>query len=113
MFVGLKAMARRLERLEVKLGKHNPASIFRMTNRLPRATNHSCATSSRLVGPTLSRKGLSGMKSPYIKADFIKCPCGIKVPTVKRHKISYDTKVPILCTPHTSRVLTPTKFLFP
>ena len=66
MFVGLKAMARRPGRLEVKLGKHNPASIFRMTNRLSRATNHSCARSSRLVGPTLSREGLSGIKVPTV-----------------------------------------------
>jgi len=36
--VGLKSMARRLERLEMKLAKHNTASIFRMTNRLSRAT---------------------------------------------------------------------------
>lgn len=38
MFVGLKSMARRLERLEMKLAKHNPASVFRMTNWLSRAT---------------------------------------------------------------------------
>ena len=35
MFVGLKSMARRLE---MKLAKHHTASIFRMTNRLSRAT---------------------------------------------------------------------------
>ncbi len=38
MFMGLKSTAKRLERLEMKLAKHNPAPIFGMTNRLSRAT---------------------------------------------------------------------------
>jgi len=38
MFVSLKSMTRRLKRLKMKLVKHNFASIFRMTNRLSRAT---------------------------------------------------------------------------
>ena len=58
VLVDFKLMAKKLERSKVKLAKHNPASIFRMTNRLSRATNHSCIRSSQLVSPTLSRERL-------------------------------------------------------
>ena len=41
----------------------NPASTFRMTNRLSRATSRSGARSSRPVGATLSREVTSGCTS--------------------------------------------------